>query len=386
MPAIKNWDTAFKPLITKYKNKKHPLEYKNIYQLLVMVLLSAQDSDKHINQLAPVFFKKFVNMKILAKADEETMLPFINSVRNFGNKIKWLMELSKKIKDDKNIPLTMETLTALPGIGRKSANVILREAGVKAEGIIVDLHVVRVAPRIGIASGTNPKKIEKQMMENLSRKYWGQAGMAVSFLGRETCRPSNPKCDECVMKTCCAYFKSLNLKTTQLPMPVKFSAVIKKFDKQGEKTGWSYIEIPASVAQKIKPATKTSYRVKGKIDAHKLEQVALLPMGDGSFIIPLNANMRKAIGKRQGYEVTVHLQHDSSDFRFNSDFIECLSDEPKAAEYFKTLPGSHQKYFSKWIDSAKTDETKAKRIAMAVKALAQKMGYADMLKASSKNK
>ena len=118
------------------------------------------------------------------------------------------MELSQKIKKDKNIPLTMDELTALPGIGRKSANVIMRESGKKAEGVIVDLHVVRVAPRIGIATGKDPKKIEKQIMEVLPKKNWGEIGMAISFLGRETCRPAKPKHSECVMKTVCKYYKS----------------------------------------------------------------------------------------------------------------------------------------------------------------------------------
>jgi endonuclease-3 len=121
----------------------------------------------------------------------------ISKVRHFGNKTKWLLKLAAEIKEDSNIPKTMEELTALPGIGRKSANVILRESGLKAEGIIVDLHVVRVSPRLGIAAGTDPKKIEKQMMEVLEQKDWGQAGMAISFLGREICRPTNPKHAEC---------------------------------------------------------------------------------------------------------------------------------------------------------------------------------------------
>jgi endonuclease-3 len=116
------------------------------------------------------------------------------------------MELSQTVKDDKKIPVTLQELTLLPGIGRKSANVIMREAKVKAEGIIVDLHVVRVAPRLGIATGTDPKKIEKQMMEVLPQKDWGEAGMAISFLGRETCRPTNPKHSECVMKDVCEYY------------------------------------------------------------------------------------------------------------------------------------------------------------------------------------
>jgi endonuclease-3 len=204
-----DWAAAMKPLLAKYKGKKHPLEYKNIYQLVVMVILSAQDSDKHINEVAIPLFKAFPDMKALAKADAEALYPFIGKVRNFGNKTKWLLELATTVKTDKNIPLTMEELTALPGIGRKSANVIMREAGVKAEGIIVDLHVVRVAPRIGIASGTDPKKIEKQLMEAVPEKDWGEIGMAISFLGREICRPTNPKHGECPVKNSCDYFKSL---------------------------------------------------------------------------------------------------------------------------------------------------------------------------------
>jgi endonuclease-3 len=203
-----NWAESLKPLLAKYKSKKHPLEYKNVYQLLVMVILSAQDSDKHINEVAPPFFKVFPDMKSLAKADAETLYRFIGKVRNFGNKTKWLLELAQKIKDDKNIPLTMDELTELPGIGRKSANVIMREGGVKAEGVIVDLHVLRVAPRLGIATGTDPKKVEKQIMEVIPQKDWGQIGMAVSFLGRETCRPTNPHCSGCVVNKCCAYFKN----------------------------------------------------------------------------------------------------------------------------------------------------------------------------------
>src|ERR1041385_2712494 len=192
-----DWPLAMKPLLKKYKGKTHPLEYKNLYQLVVMVVLSAQDSDRNINSIAPSLFKAFPDMASLARADAEALFPFVSKVRNFGNKIKWLLQIAKTVGTDKNIPLTMEELTALPGIGRKSANVIMREAGVKAEGVIVDLHVVRVAPRIGIASGTDPKKIEKQIMEAIPEKDWGEIGMAISFLGREICRPTNPKHAEC---------------------------------------------------------------------------------------------------------------------------------------------------------------------------------------------
>jgi endonuclease-3 len=202
-----NWKEAIKPLLKKYKDKKHPLDYENIYQLVVMVVLSAQDSDWNINQLAPKLFEAFPDMQALSKATPETLYPYIGKVRNFANKAKWLVEMGQKIKKDSNIPLIPEALTELPGIGRKSANVIMREAGVPAEGVIVDLHVVRVAPRLGMALGTDPKKIEKQIMEILPQKEW-DAGMAMSFLGREICRPQ-PKCEICLMNTVCAYYNNI---------------------------------------------------------------------------------------------------------------------------------------------------------------------------------
>jgi len=224
-----NWQKEVQPLIAKYKGKQHPLDYHSPYQLVVMVVLSAQDSDRNINKLAPDFFKEFPDMAALAKAEPDSLYPFISKVRNFRNKTKWLLALANEIKEDKNIPKTLEALTELPGIGRKSSNVIMREIGVPAEGIIVDLHVVRVAPRLGIAIGTDPKKLEKIMMEQIDQKDWGELGMAISFLGREICRPSNPKCSECLMTRVCAYYKEL-----QAAPGGK-----KKVTKEGKKEGGS---------------------------------------------------------------------------------------------------------------------------------------------------
>lgn len=204
----RQWQQEIQPLIKKYKGKHHPLDYRNKYELLVVVVLSAQDSDRNINKLSPAFFEAFPDMKSLSRADEESVLKLINKVRSSRKKTKWLLEIAKAIQDDSKIPTALDELTKLPGIGRKSANVIKREMGVKAEGIIVDLHVVRVAPRLGIATGTDPKKLEKQMMEVLDPKDWGEAGMAISFLGREICRPKNPKCDECVLNSVCDFYNS----------------------------------------------------------------------------------------------------------------------------------------------------------------------------------
>ncbi|HTB07505.1 MAG TPA: YdeI/OmpD-associated family protein [Bacteroidia bacterium] len=167
---------------------------------------------------------------------------------------------------------------------------------------------------------------------------------------------------------------------------IQYTTEILKFKEQGEKTGWSYIEIPANIAKKLKPACKVSFRVKGKLDNFPIKQVSLLPMGEGDFIMPINATIRKGIKKTKGATLNVQLEEDTSEFAFNADFITCLEDEPEAMKFFKSQPGSHQKYFSKWIDSAKTDATKAKRIAMAVNALARHLNYAQMLREQSAKK
>ena len=148
----------------------------------------------------------------------------------------------------------------------------------------------------------------------------------------------------------------------------------------GEKTGWTYVEVPADLADQLKPGNRKEFKVKGKLDKHSIKRVSLFPMGGGGFILVLNAAIRKAIGKKHGAMVKVELKPDDSPFIFNEDFLACLEDEPAAAEFFRSLPGSHQRYFSKWIDEAKTIETKAKRIARAVNALAKRRGYGEMLR------
>lgn len=161
---------------------------------------------------------------------------------------------------------------------------------------------------------------------------------------------------------------------------ITFSTTLHRFDEQGEKTGWTYIEIPADVAEQLKPNNKKSFRVKGKVDKHTITAVALMPFGNGSFILPFNAEMRKATGKGKGAMIKVSLEEDKAGLKLNEDFMLCLEDEPKALLHFNSLAGSHRNYFSKWIDSAKTEPTKAKRIAMAVSALSRKMGYPEMIR------
>ena len=167
---------------------------------------------------------------------------------------------------------------------------------------------------------------------------------------------------------------------------VRFTTTILRFAEQGEKTGWTYIEVPADIARKLKPGNKKSFRVKGRLDDYPIARVALLPMGDGGFILPLNAEMRKGTGKRKGAKLTLTIEADDSQLILDGELLDCLADEPKALAYFQSLPQGHQNYFSKWIESAKTEETKANRIARSVNALARNMGYPEMLRAEKANK
>lgn len=167
---------------------------------------------------------------------------------------------------------------------------------------------------------------------------------------------------------------------------VQFTVTIHKFEKKGEKSGWTYIEIPADIAQQLKPGNKKSFRVKGKLDNYKIAGVSLLPMGGGSFIMAINGTMRKGTGKKQGAMLNVELEEDKKLYQPDKEFMECLADEPQALANFKAMPKSFQNYYSKWIESAKTEPTKTTRIAAAVSSLARGMNFPEMLRSLQKKK
>ena len=165
---------------------------------------------------------------------------------------------------------------------------------------------------------------------------------------------------------------------------IQFTTTILKFGEQGEKTGWTYIQVPADIAQKLKPGNKKSFRVKGKLDNYAIQKTALLPMGGGSFILVLNATIRKGIRKAKGAMLNAQLQIDKTPLSICPALLECLEDEPVAMTNFKKMPNSHQHYYSKWIESAKTEPTRAKRIAMTVTAMVRAMDFGEMLRAARK--
>ena len=159
---------------------------------------------------------------------------------------------------------------------------------------------------------------------------------------------------------------------------VTYSTIIRKFDEQGEKTGWTYIEIPIDLAAKLMPGNKKSFRIKGKLDEYKISGVALLPMGGGKFIMPFNAAMRKRTHKKKGSMLQVQIELDKNELKASPDFLDCLADEPKAKIFFENLSTSHRNYYIKWLSGVKSEAALAKRIEQAIHALSKGLDFVGM--------
>lgn len=161
---------------------------------------------------------------------------------------------------------------------------------------------------------------------------------------------------------------------------VTYTATIRQFAEQGEKTGWTYIEVPEDIAQQLMPGNKRSFRVKGKLDQFPIAGVALLPMGAGNFILPLNASMRKGTHKKKGGMLKVQIAVDKKPLAAPAGFIECLEDEPRAKVFFNQLKPSHRNYFIKWMGGVKSEAAVAKRIAQVITALSYEQDFVTMIR------
>lgn len=161
---------------------------------------------------------------------------------------------------------------------------------------------------------------------------------------------------------------------------IQLKTCIQRFSKKGEKTSWSYIEIPPDVAEQLNPGVRKSYRIKGKIDAFEFSGLNVLPMGEGHFILPINAGMRRSIRKKAGDNILVQLEFDPSEYKINTELLEALESDPNASSFFNSLTRSHQNYFSKWIESAKTQKTRFDRISDCFMAMIKKQGYPEMIR------
>ena len=161
---------------------------------------------------------------------------------------------------------------------------------------------------------------------------------------------------------------------------IRFTVTIQQDSRDPEKQGWSFIIINKTISNKLNPGVRKGFRVKGKLDNYEIKQTSLLPVSGERFMLPINARMRKATGKKAGDKLVVEMEVDKTKLKLSTDLLVCLKDEPTAEKYFKSLPPSHQRYFSNWIEGARTEPTRAKRIALTLAALSRQMHFGMMLR------
>jgi endonuclease III len=209
---MKNVEEVFKQL-KKYYPKAHcVLDFLNPFQLLVATILSAQCTDKRVNLVTPILFKDFGTAFKMSQAKQSEIENIIRSTGFFRNKAKNIIAGSKIIvKDFKGqVPVSMSDLTQLPGVARKTANVVLFNAFGINEGIVVDTHVKRIADRLGWTKNSQPEKIEKDLMKLFKRSDWGILSHLLIALGREFCKAPKPLCEKCPIKIMCPYYLKLS--------------------------------------------------------------------------------------------------------------------------------------------------------------------------------
>lgn len=200
----------FRTLKKLYPDASCALTFKTDFQLLVAVVLSAQCTDAKVNQVTPALFKRFPAAPALAKAEIADVETIINSIGLYRTKARNIVQLSKRIVEGGGkVPRTMEELVALPGVGRKTANVVLSVAHGISEGVAVDTHCSRVARRLGLTKETTPEKIERDLMRLYPRRDWGMVTHLFISHGRRTCKAPRPLCEECVLKADCPSYPLL---------------------------------------------------------------------------------------------------------------------------------------------------------------------------------
>jgi endonuclease-3 len=189
-----------------YGKVEPALAYTNLYEITIAVVLSAQTTDRQVNQVTPVLFKKYPDFKFMATAHLADIEKIIHSTGFYHAKARNIISLSRKVMDDFSgvLPKTHEELQTLPGVGRKSANVILSQ-GYGIPAFAVDTHVGRVARRIGYTSETNPDMVEQALTSIIPRKDWTEAHLLFITHGRNICGSRNPLCGSCPVAGDCLY-------------------------------------------------------------------------------------------------------------------------------------------------------------------------------------
>lgn len=212
-PAVLLGDKERKKLVPQYMNRleehygdpKPALHYSNAYELLIAVILSAQTTDDGVNKATPKLFSDFPDCAALAAAEPEDIEPYVKSLGFFRQKSKNIVNACRIIvaEHDGAVPDTMESLTALPGVARKTANIVLGNAFDKVEGIAVDTHVFRLAHRFGLSQQHDPNKVERDLMAAFPEDHWHRVNYDMITHGRAVCTAKRPACGPCFLNDLC---------------------------------------------------------------------------------------------------------------------------------------------------------------------------------------
>ena len=200
---------VIRKLYTQHPGADTELDYKTPFELLAATILSAQSTDAGVNRVTPALFKRYPNAAALAKATAQDIEPLIHSTGFYRAKAKSLIGMARALVDqhEGEVPNTMEALVELPGVGRKTANVVLGHA-LGVPGLPVDRHVLRVSNRIGIASSGEPEEVEQQLSSALPPAEWTKASDTLILHGRRICKPK-PLCEQCVVRDDCDFYRTL---------------------------------------------------------------------------------------------------------------------------------------------------------------------------------
>lgn len=197
-------------LKSEYPDAECALFHDDPYQLLVATILSAQCTDERVNKVTPGLFERYPDVENLAGADEEELRELIRSTGFFRNKARNLIGAARRIANEfgGRVPRTMEELLSLPGVARKTANVVLGTAFGIADGVVVDTHVKRLSRRLGLSGHKEPVKIERDLMEKIPMDQWVLFSHRLIHHGRRVCKAQRPRCEQCVLTDLCPYFQS----------------------------------------------------------------------------------------------------------------------------------------------------------------------------------
>jgi endonuclease III len=204
-PAAERAPEIFERLSREYPDARCALDHRNPYELLVATILSAQCTDKRVNMVTPALFAKYPDAAALAQANPDELQEMIKSTGFFRNKTKSLLGMANAVTDAHGgaIPGTMDQLVRLPGVGRKTANVVLGNAFGIDEGVVVDTHVSRLSNRLALSRETDPVKIEQDLIALFPRSQWTMLSHLLISHGREICDARRPRCEQCVVNNLC---------------------------------------------------------------------------------------------------------------------------------------------------------------------------------------